>query len=379
MFIAIRDLAFAKGRFLLMGLVVTLVAFLTTFLSGLSQGLISNNISGLLQLPAGYVSLQYDDRPTFRGSLIERAQWEAWAAKPGVLRSAPMGHTTFTARGQNNEPLELVLWGVPPDSFLVPGLTAGQALGTNANGVIISALLASRGVRIGDTLTLDRVLTELEVIGTTGEQNYEHIPIVYAPLRIWQEATYGPPGGAAPGEKLPDVLYDYASLVALDLQPGFDRKSVDEELDTTTMTIEESFSTSQAYSVEINTVAAIQGFLIFTATMLIGAFFTIWTIQRTHEIGLVKALGASNGYLLRDSLGQALIVMGSGTIVGVVAGLTVGLSFRAIVGPEFPFMLKLVPVLSSAMLLLVAGLVGGAISIRLITRVDPIIALGRET
>ena len=32
MFIAIRDLMFAKGRFLLMGIVVTLVAFLVTML-----------------------------------------------------------------------------------------------------------------------------------------------------------------------------------------------------------------------------------------------------------------------------------------------------------------------------------------------------------
>jgi len=87
MFLALRDLAFAKGRFVLMGLVVALVAFLTTFLSGLSEGLVSNNISGLLHLPSGYVALQYDERPTFRGSLIERAQWEDWASRPGVSRA----------------------------------------------------------------------------------------------------------------------------------------------------------------------------------------------------------------------------------------------------------------------------------------------------
>ena len=37
MFIAIRDLKFAKGRFLLMGLVVALVAFLTTLPAVLRQ------------------------------------------------------------------------------------------------------------------------------------------------------------------------------------------------------------------------------------------------------------------------------------------------------------------------------------------------------
>jgi putative ABC transport system permease protein len=130
--------------------------------------------------------------------------------------------------------------------------------------------------------------------------------------------------------------------------------------------------------VEVNTVAAIQAFMIFTATILVGAFFTIWTIQRTQEIGLVKALGASNAYLLRDSLGQALIVMCSATAVGVATGMGVGLLFRMFVSAEFPFLLKPAPVIGAAALLLAAGLIGGAISIRLITRVDPIIALGRD-
>jgi len=289
-----------------------------------------------------------------------------------------MGHTTFTARVQNNVPVELVLWGVRPGSFLMPQVLEGEQIGGTENGVVISRLLASRGVGIGDTLTLDRVLTELKVIGITDEQNYEHIPIVYAPLRKWQEATYGPPGGAPPGEKLPDVLYDYASLVAMDLAPGMDYRAIDEEIGTITLTVRESFDTSQAYSVEVNTVTAIQAFMIFTATILVGAFFTIWTIQRTQEIGLVKALGASNAYLLRDSLGQALIVMLVATVIGVALGMGVGLAFRMFISAEFPFMLKTAPVLGAAVLLLAAGLIGGAISIRLITRVDPIIALGRD-
>ena len=35
--------------------------------------------------------------------------------------------------------------------------------------------------------------------------------------------------------------------------------------------------------------------------MRVGTFFTVWTIQRTRQIGLLKALGATNGYVLRDA------------------------------------------------------------------------------
>lgn len=378
MFIALRDLRFARGRFLLMGLVVGLVAFLLTFLSGLLAGLISNNVSGLMHLPVTHFAFAYDDRPSFRGSLIERFMWEGWAEQEGVVAAEPLGHTTFNARGQNDEPLELVLWGVVDGSMLLPPVIAGETLGSVANGVIVSDALVRRGVRLGDTLTLDRVMTELEVVGVTDERNFEHVGIVYAPLRKWQEATYGPPGGATPGEKLPDVLYDYASAIALKVEPGTPLGMPDEEFGTVTLTLKDSYGTSPAYEVEIFTVGAIQAFLILTAVVLIGAFFTIWTMQRTAEVGLVKALGASNGYLLRDSLGQALVLLAGGILAGVLTGVAVGLGFQMTTESEFPFILQAKPVLTSAVLLLLAGLAGGAVSIRLITSVDPIIALGRD-
>jgi putative ABC transport system permease protein len=379
MFIAIRDIAFAKGRFVLMGFVVLLIAFLMTFLSGLSAGLVSNNVSGLIKVPATHFAFQYDDRPSFRGSLVERAMWEGWRGRPGVLAAEPLGHTTFNARGAKDEPIELVLWGVTPGSFLAPPIRSGTSLGPIANGAVISGLLADRGVKIGDKVTLDRVLTELVVVGITDERNFEHTPIVYVPLPKWQEATYGPPGGAPPGEKLPDAVFQYASAIALQLAPGADARAADKELGTTTLTREDSYGTSPAYTVEVFTVAAIQGFLIVVSVVLLGAFFAIWTIQRTAELGLVKALGASNAYLLRDSLGQALLLMAAGVGIGATLGVATGYAFKAATtGSGFPFILEPVKIASSTVLLLLAGVVGGAISIRLITRVDPIIALGRD-
>jgi putative ABC transport system permease protein len=382
MFIAVRDLAHAKGRFLLMGFVVALVAYLMTFLSGLSAGLISNNVSGLMALPVSHFIFMADDRPTFRSSLVDKATWDGWAGQPGVRRSTPVGHTTFNGRGADNEPLEFVLWGLPPGSFLDPPVETGQVLGTTENGVVISRLLHQRGVNIGDTITLDRVLTELTVIGITpDERNYEHAPIVYATLAKWQEATYGPPGGAPPGEQLPDVVYQFSSAIAVDLDPAVTPEqisAIDAELGTTTLDMLQSYNTSPAYQVEVFTVAAIQAFLVVTSAVLIGAFFLIWTIQRTAEIGLVKALGASNAYLLRDSLGQALLLMVLGVTVGILLALASGVAVQAFADSGFPFQADPGSAIMPGLTLLVAGLVGGAVSIRLITSVDPIIALGRD-
>jgi len=376
MFIALRDLAFARGRFLLMGLVVALVAFLMTLLTGLSAGLVKNNISGLMELPVTHVSFEYNDKPSYRNTLVERFMWEGWAAGDGVLDSQPLGHTVFIARDPRNQPHELALWGVEPGSFLDPGTGEGAALGSTGNGVVISRMLADAGVGIGDTLVLERVLTELEVVGIIGEErNIGHIPVVYAPLRKWQEATYGPPGGAPPGEQLPSVLFDFASVIALRLAPGVDIPAIDDELGTITLGKQRSYQASVGYLEEIRTVQLIQGSLVIIAAVVIGAFFTIWTIQRTQEIGLVKALGASTGYLLRDSLGQSLILILAAVGIGVGSGLLTG---RMFLDSGLPFMFEPATVGGAMLLLVLAGLVGGAISIRLITAVDPIVALGRD-
>lgn len=377
MFIAIRDLTFAKGRFLLMGLVVALVAFLVTILSGTSAGLIKNNISGLIELPATHIAFEYNERPSYRNTMVERYMWEGWEASPGVQALEPMGHTVFNARTQRDEPLEITLWGLRPGSFIEPEVAEGEQLGPKENGVIISRLLADDGVSIGDTITLDRVLTELEVIGILDEErNIGHMPIIYTPLPKWQEATYGPPGGPPPGEKLPDILFDFVSVVALQLEEGVDIAALDDEFETTTLDREKFYAASTGYTEEVMSVGMIQLFLVVVSAVVIGAFFTIWTIQRTKEIGLVKALGASSWYLMKDALGQALILMLVSTAIGL--GLAIVIGKGLIEGTAFPFMFESGMVTSSMILLIASGLIGAAFAIRQINAVDAMIALGRE-
>jgi len=55
MFVAWRDIRFARGRFLLIGAVVTLTTVLVGFLSGLTGGLAQQNISAVTGLDADRV------------------------------------------------------------------------------------------------------------------------------------------------------------------------------------------------------------------------------------------------------------------------------------------------------------------------------------
>jgi hypothetical protein len=48
-----------------------------------------------------------------------------------------------------------------------------------------------------------------------------------------------------------------------------------------------------------------------------GGSSVIWTVQRTQQIGLLKALGALNAFVIRDAIGQLTLILVVTT--GVVA------------------------------------------------------------
>ena len=109
--------------------------------------------------------------------------------------------------------------------------------------------------------------------------------------------------------------------------------------------------------------------------LVVGAFFTVWTINRRHELALVRAMGAARSYLLRDGLVQALVVLGASIGVGVAVGVGLG---GLISGSAVPFAIEAPAVTVAGLLLVVLGLVGAAFAIVRVAATDPLTALGAQ-
>jgi putative ABC transport system permease protein len=116
-----------------------------------------------------------------------------------------------------------------------------------------------------------------------------------------------------------------------------------------------------------------RGFLFVISALVIGAFFTVWTIQRSSDIAVLKALGASTPYLLRDALGQAVLMLAAGTLLGTGLAAGAGALVR---GGDVPFVLDGPTVLGPAAVMIALGALGAGLSVRRITAVDPLTALG---
>lgn len=61
-----------------------------------------------------------------------------------------------------------------------------------------------------------------------------------------------------------------------------------------TMTLTESFNACPGDEAETLTLELIQIFLYAICALVVGAFFTVWTIQRTRDIAVLRAMGASS-------------------------------------------------------------------------------------
>ena len=84
-----------------------------------------------------------------------------------------------------------------------------------------------------------------------------------------------------------------------------------------------------AYSSEHGSLLMMQAFLYGIGALVVIAFLTVWSIQRTREVAILRALGASRGWVLRDALAQSAAVLLGGTALGLVLG-GLGLSVFAL-------------------------------------------------
>ena len=234
---------------------------------------------------------------------------------------------------------------------------------------MISTELADEGVKIGDRLAFGLDRTPLTVVGIADAGTYGHVPMAFTDLPTWQQVT---PGATTPAGR------GLVSAAALRADPAATVAQLDalgSRAGVEVVTKRRAFDGSPGYVAETATMTLIRAFLLLISALVVAAFFTVWTVQRRDQIGLLKAMGASDRYVVLDALTQVVALLVSATVVGTVVGLVLG----RFVPSEAPFSLGASSVLVAGLALVLAGLLGSLVAVRRITSVDPLVALGGAT
>lgn len=264
MFLALLELRAARGRFLLMGSVVVLVAALVGIVSGFTTGLGDDTISALRRLPASHLVFSSDARSDqFARSLLDAKTASAWR-EDADTDTTPLGISITRGTTDRGTEVDLAAFGIDPAAFLNPSVTSGKGLTTDAaDTVVISAKLADEGVRIGDTLVIDRLGIRLRVVGLTERSSYGHVPAAYVPLATWQRIRFSTPG--APASAAAAELPDQFSALALRTPAGTPVADLDKRHSTSTVTKEKAYEAAPGYTGERLTMNSIQVFLYLIA------------------------------------------------------------------------------------------------------------------
>ncbi|WJY98560.1 ABC transporter permease [Corynebacterium fournieri] len=322
MFVGIREITSAKGRFGLIAGTVALITLLVVVLTGLTAGLGKQNTSALEALDPQSVVFQDPEDPSFTTSRVE--------ARDGLT---PLGTSQMLLTKADGTDAAVSILALPEGTEL-PG---GEALGNQA--------VAAPGLEVGEGESVT-VAGNPITVGAIGEDlAFSHSPVLWVPTEFWKESMHTNADGTV-------LLADHEVDGGVSLTKAFDGLP--------------------AYSSEQGSLKLIQGFLYAIAALVIVAFLTVWTMQRTRDLAILKAIGASNGYLLKDALGQSAVLLGAGAVIGGAAAFGLGMWMQG----SAPFSLNTATAVAPPVAIWALGMAGALIATRSIVKVNPQQALG---
>jgi len=378
-YLALKEIWRNKGRFLLISLVIALITLLVLFIAALGEGLANANREYLSKLDASL--LVYHDKSDYiiSASQIDRSLLSSIRQVEGVAEAGQIGFANADVLLPGvSAALKVSLIGVEPGRPGLPPVLQGRTFFSRlASEVILDRSAALRsGLKLGDTLTIrvsqgtkDQVYT-LRVVGITDGEQYQFQPSVFVPFFTWDQVR---PKSEAEINSTNLV----SNLIALRLKDPSQVETVRQRLISQVTGIEAA-TISQAilavpgYTAQQSTIQTQAFFTMFIGLLVIGGFFQIQALQKVAQIGVLKAIGASNHVVGAASIIQIILITTIGVGLGGFLTYLLSLSFP----PTVPIVFNGQRTMIAIIALLLTGPAGGYVSIRYATRIEPLKALG---
>lgn len=373
MFLALKELLHNKLRFTMIGLIIVLIAWLVFILSGLGNGLSTLSAATIKNWEAEHVVYEKGAGATFSKSLISESLQSEIEAQPNVKAVAPFSQAVIAVLPvdgvvEDEEKTDAALLGIEAGTFLEPEIVEGQALDPSIkNGVIGNITLKDQqGLAIGDVLAIDGSEMEVQIVGFVKNETFNHLPALYANMEFVREYKYAAPGS---NNGIEDAINSFAVL-GQDVDPDAMASNI-EGIEVVKKSA--AINGMPGYTAENGTIMMMLAFLIVISAFVIAVFFYVLTIQKTQQFGVMKAMGASNGFIAKAIVSQVFVLSFIAIIVGI--GLTY---LTAMAFPEgMPFNLDPTLVVTYAIVLLVISVGSSLFSVSRISKIDPLTALGR--
>ncbi|UQA95028.1 ABC transporter permease [Streptomyces halobius] len=130
-----------------------------------------------------------------------------------------------------------------------------------------------------------------------------------------------------------------------------------------------------------NALLAFAGIALFVGVFIIANTFTMLVAQRTKELALLRAVGASRRQVTRSVLIEAFVVGAVAAVAGLAAGIGIGAGLRALMSstgatvPDGPLVVSLSTVLASLLVGIVVTVLAAWLPGRRAAKIPPVAAM----
>jgi putative ABC transport system permease protein len=259
----------------------------------------------------------------------------------------------------------------------MPPLIEGRPYrGGEADETVIDEGVALRtGIKVGDEIEIrstqgtEDEFFRLEVVGLVEEQSYFFQPTIFVPPATWERMR------PQPLADLNDTT-PYPNIIAVKLENPAWVNPMKERLERLVSNIEvadieTTINNIPGYSAQQSTVQTQGAFTLLIGILVIGGFFQIQVLQKVPQIGVLKAIGSSNGAVGLAAVVQIIVTTAMGVAIGG------GLTYLFSLGfpPTIPLTFNGTRSLLAVIALLLIGPLGGMVSIIYAVRIEPLKAL----
>lgn len=375
-YLALKEIWRHRGRFLLISMVIALITVLVLFIAGLAEGLGAGNIEYLSKIDAQLIVYQENSDLSIASSRLARSKLFDVLRVDGVQTAGPIATAAGTIVMDGQKPLNISLIGVEPGLPGDPPIAQGRDLiSRRANEALLDRNAALRlNLKVGDQVTIkvvqgtDEKFYTLPIVGITDGEQFFLRPSVFVPDLTWDKIR---PKGA---QEQSDITYN---IIAVKLDDPANvqamAKAIADQVnrvqvaDRTT-----AYKATPGYTEQQITLQTQSVFTLIIGVLVIGGFFQIQTLQKVPQIGMLKAIGTPSRTVAIASIVQVTVV----TIIGVLIGAAGTLLLAANFPVTVPIVFRSNTVLIAVVSLILIGPIGGLVSVRYSTRIEPLRALG---
>jgi putative ABC transport system permease protein len=364
--LALRELRRRPGRFLIATGMLTLLVFLLLFLGGLLDGLYNGSTGALRAQEGDLLVFSSDSRDSLLRSRIPAELRAQVDATPGVAATRGLGVALVGAAVPDQTDFaNVAVFGYEGGVSGVPAPPpAGQAWADRE--------LEAAGVEVGQTLRLGRTKIPVRVRGFVSDTSYLLQGGLWVTPTTWREvlAASRPDAALAPGTFQALTVTTTPAADPAEVATAIDRAT---DGATSTLTREGAVLALPGVAQQKSTFQGIIGVTFLVAAVVVALFFALVTLERTALYGVLKAIGASSGQLAGGLFLQALITASAAFVIGGV----LAVALAAVLPPGIPLQLLPYRVVFTLVGIVLAALLGSAISLRRIIRIDPSTAISR--